>query len=359
MDYADSSAMKCAWLRGSYLSEGIVAAAQIDTESLIAYEAGLRIRQALAAFPLHGTHDDDLTTAMRTTVLHRTIDWVEQFAANFPSSPRQSSLRDTINECSQCWRMRDTLGEVHGENRPYHEIHQHLLSLKILAGKLIATLELNPVVSLWYELGLVIADGQGDDSCWVWHDSQLVHDKLQLLGLPEEDLFDVTQIEEPAKEVVGIANLPPAYWYWGVLEKGFALLRTRANRISDRVLAVPNELRRNSSDETNGYLGLQFDDERRSVSRTGYPGKLDLSDSRLNWALLRALSDKRDGILSNEQLRRIWSKYGTAPNPAPGTINTQISVLSRKIETLGLKIVSKRGLGRRLVDVGPKPPDNG
>jgi DNA-binding response OmpR family regulator len=103
-----------------------------------------------------------------------------------------------------------------------------------------------------------------------------------------------------------------------------------------------------------GYLGLILDQGRHKVRRVGEVEEVDLSWSRLMWALLEKLCRSGDYICSRSQLRLVWENIGLAANPEDGTINAAISDLRKELEPLSLKIANCRGTGWMLEE-GPRP----
>jgi DNA-binding winged helix-turn-helix (wHTH) protein len=100
-----------------------------------------------------------------------------------------------------------------------------------------------------------------------------------------------------------------------------------------------------------GYLALELNEGEQRVRRQGHT--VDLSHSPLQWSILKALVDAQGIPLSEDQLRRVWDRYGVARKPTSGTITDAISEVRRAIEPLGVSIKSLRKLGRKLVPVSP------
>jgi hypothetical protein len=105
-----------------------------------------------------------------------------------------------------------------------------------------------------------------------------------------------------------------------------------------------------------GYLGLRVDDDRRTISREGFTGVVNLQDSRIKWAIFKKLAQNRDVPVAPEAIIALWDAHGIARKPSDGTVNDAVGELRASVKAIGLTIVVKRKVGRLLAEL-PPPAD--
>jgi len=203
---------------------------------------------------------------------------------------------------------------------------------------------------------------------WEWVSEAEVRELCQELGTDDDELLpSITDKREFAEKVPFDPRRDETWWR---VELGLAAMKgryaeafgpTAGDTESGDVPTPPanGESAADSRLRAGGYLGLWLDDNRRTITREGFEGQVvDLSHSRLDWAIVKSLTKGRDTWTSRDVVAGQWEEHGVARKPAKGTVDDRISDLNRKLGDLGIRIVSRRKGGMRLEDMAPPPQDS-
>lgn len=207
------------------------------------YEVGLRIRQALEAYPAPDSDDASLSDAFRKGTIHRLAAALERLESD------EGAVAAIGQQGLQIVREVYAVLRTRSESR-YGEVNVHLASLRdMLHTRFRITGPLSKDDSSWLQLGLEIADGRGEErsegrptirdhrlefvgprpATWFWRNPTRVQRLLGGLGEDGDNLLPASD-SLAQEDWDRFPGLPACMWNWCSLEKGLLRLRGRAEQ---------------------------------------------------------------------------------------------------------------------------------